>query len=54
MVDVLDPLKLRELKLKNRLVMSPYGTDLATESSEVTDQHLHHYRLRAKGVGLAS
>lgn len=52
MVNVLEPLYIKEVKLKNRLVMPPYGTDLATDKGEVTEQHLLHYRLRAREIGL--
>jgi 2,4-dienoyl-CoA reductase-like NADH-dependent reductase (Old Yellow Enzyme family) len=33
--------------------MPPYGTDLAIDSGEVTEQHrARHYRLRAREIGL--
>ena len=39
--------------LKNRLVMPPMATNMATEDGEVTDRHIRHYITRAKGgVGL--
>ncbi len=52
MVNLLDPLIIKGLKLKNRLVMPPIGTDLATNKGEVTEKHLSSYKPRAKGIGL--
>lgn len=47
------PLVLRDLRLKNRLAMSPMCQYSATEGGEVTDWHLLHYPTRALGgVGL--
>jgi 2,4-dienoyl-CoA reductase-like NADH-dependent reductase (Old Yellow Enzyme family) len=41
------------LLLKNRLVMPPMATGMATEDGGVTDRHLKHYTTRARGaVGL--
>lgn len=52
MVTLLDPLIIKDLKLKNRLVMPPIGTDLATNEGEVTEKHLAYYKARARGMGL--
>jgi NAD(H)-dependent 7alpha-hydroxy-3-oxo-delta4-cholenoic acid oxidoreductase len=49
MVNLLDPLIIKGLKLKNRLDMPPIGTDLATNKGEVTEKHLSSYKPRAKG-----
>ncbi|WP_234554209.1 NADH:flavin oxidoreductase/NADH oxidase [Thermus caliditerrae] len=47
------PLGLRNVRLKNRLVLSPMCQYSATEKGEVTDWHLLHYPTRALGgVGL--
>ena len=47
------PIKIKELSLKNRLVMPPMATNMATEDGEVTDRHIGHYATRARGgVGL--
>ncbi len=47
------PIKIKGLSLKNRLVMPPMATSMATEDGEVTDRHIRHYTTRAKGgVGL--
>ncbi len=53
MPGLFDPIVIKELKLKNRLVMAPMATNMATDEGEVTDRHLNHYTTRAKGgVGL--
>jgi len=40
------------LTLRNRIVMPPMNTELATEDGEVTDQLIHHYSIRAPWLGL--
>jgi len=52
MANLLDPLVVKGLGLKNRLVMPPMGTDLATNKGEVTDKHLAYYKPRAREIGL--
>ena len=53
MPGLFDPIKIKGLSLKNRLVMPPMATGMATEDGEVTDRHITHYLTRAKGgVGL--
>ncbi|MGQ9640082.1 MAG: NADH:flavin oxidoreductase [Candidatus Bathyarchaeia archaeon] len=52
MASLLDPLKIKELHLKNRIVMPPMANDLASESGEVTENLINHYRRRCKSVGL--
>jgi NADPH2 dehydrogenase len=52
MVHLLDPLTVKGLQLKNRLVMPPIGTDLATNTGEVTKEHLAYYKPRAREIGL--
>ena len=53
MPGLFDPINIRELSLKNRLVMPPMATGMATEDGEVTDRHIKHYVTRARGgVGL--
>lgn len=47
--------KLKNLTLKNRLVMPPMATRAATKDGEVTDAHFTHYEARIRGgyIGLA-
>ncbi len=53
MRSLFEPIKIKGLSLKNRLVMPPMGTNMATEDGEVTDRHIRHYTTRARGgVGL--
>lgn len=47
------PLKLGRLTIKNRIVMSPMGTNLADRQGQVTEALLDYYAERARGgVGL--
>ncbi|OGO36978.1 MAG: hypothetical protein A2147_10645 [Chloroflexi bacterium RBG_16_57_8] len=53
MPGLFDAIDIRGLKLKNRIVMAPMATSMATPEGEVTDRHIKHYTARAKGgVGL--
>lgn len=53
MPGLFDAININGLKLKNRLVMPPMATKMATENGAVTDRHIKHYLARAKGgVGL--
>ena len=53
MPGLFDPIIIKGLTLKNRIVMPPMATGMATEDGEVTDRHITHYVARAKGgVGL--
>jgi 2,4-dienoyl-CoA reductase-like NADH-dependent reductase (Old Yellow Enzyme family) len=53
MPGLFDPLDIKGLGLKNRLVMAPMATNMATAEGEVTDRHIKHYSSRARGgVGL--
>lgn len=48
-----DPIRVRNLTIRNRIVMPPMANDMATEGGEVTDRHIEHYSARAgAGVGL--
>lgn len=53
MPGLFDPINIRGLALKNRLVMPPMATGMATDDGAVTDRHIKHYTARARGgVGL--
>jgi NADPH2 dehydrogenase len=53
MPGLFDPIKIKGLTLKNRIVMPPMATGMATEDGGVTERHINHYVARAKGgVGL--
>jgi 2,4-dienoyl-CoA reductase-like NADH-dependent reductase (Old Yellow Enzyme family) len=47
-----DPLKVNEMMLKNRLVMPPMHTGLATIEGIVTDDLIKHYAQRSSALGL--
>lgn len=48
-----EPVKVGPMDLRNRLVMAPMGTNLATQDGYVTDRMIDYYAERAKGgVGL--
>jgi len=52
MPTLLDPIRIGSLHLKNRIVMPPMATNLATTEGEVTDDLISHYVSRAKALGL--
>jgi len=52
MVGLLDPLEVKGLRLKNRIVMPPMQTSLATTEGFVTEDLIAHYARRSKAVGL--
>ena len=52
MATLLDPLEVRGVIFKNRIVMPPMATELATENGEVTGQLIKHYVERCDKVGL--
>jgi len=49
---LLDPLEVKGLTLKNRIVMPPMQTSLATAEGAVTDKLIEHYTRRSKALGL--
>jgi len=52
LVGLLDPLEVKGLTLKNRIVMPPMQTSLATTEGAVTDNLIAHYVRRSKALGL--
>ena len=52
MPNLLDPLKVGSLELKNRIVMPPMGTNYAGTNGEVTEKLLKHYADRSPNLGL--
>ncbi len=52
LVGLLDPLEIKGLTLKNRIVMPPMQTGLATTEGAVTDKLIEHYTRRSKALGL--
>jgi NADPH2 dehydrogenase len=52
LVDLLDPLKIKGLTLKNRIVMPPMHTGLATSGGAVTENLIKHYVQRSRALGM--
>ncbi len=53
LASLFDPIHIKGLRLKNRIVMAPMATGMATPEGAVTDRHIKHYSVRARGgVGL--
>jgi len=52
MTDLLNPLKIKGLTFRNRIVMPPMHTGLATAEGAVTESLIEHYVQRSKGLGL--
>ncbi|MBU1256052.1 NADH oxidase, partial [Patescibacteria group bacterium] len=47
------PIKIKSMEVKNRLVMAPMGTNLASQQGEATPSLISYYAARARGgVGL--
>lgn len=50
---IFSPLTVRNMTLKNRIVMMPMGTNYGEQSGEMSFLHINYYEQRAKGgVGL--
>lgn len=43
------PIRIRSMTLKNRVMMAPMGTNLANPDGSISEEHKNYYRLRAKG-----
>ncbi len=52
LVGLSDPLKVKGLTLKCRIVMPPINTEFATPKGAVTERLIKHYALRSKALGL--
>jgi 2,4-dienoyl-CoA reductase-like NADH-dependent reductase (Old Yellow Enzyme family) len=52
MPQLLDPLKVGSLELRNRIVIPPMATNYANNKGEVTDKLIEHYVDRTKDLGL--
>ncbi|MCP1100840.1 2,4-dienoyl-CoA reductase-like NADH-dependent reductase (Old Yellow Enzyme family)/thioredoxin reductase [Aequitasia blattaphilus] len=46
---IFEPLQVRNMTLKNRIVMTPMGTNYGSQSGEISNDHIHYYELRARG-----
>jgi|MudIll2142460700_1097286.scaffolds.fasta_scaffold77083_2 2,4-dienoyl-CoA reductase-like NADH-dependent reductase (Old Yellow Enzyme family) len=53
MAGLFDPLDIKGMRLKNRIVMPPMNMRMATSDGSITERHIKHYVERARGgVGL--
>ena len=52
LIDLLDPLEVKGLTLKNRIVMPPMQTGLAATKGAVTGNLIEHYVRRSEAPGL--
>jgi len=52
LIGLLNPLEVKGLKLKNRIVMPPMHTGLATTEGAVTNNLIEHYVRRSNALGL--
>ncbi|HBJ2620951.1 TPA: FAD-dependent oxidoreductase [Clostridium botulinum] len=47
--NIFTPLTVKQMIMKNRIVMPPMGTNYGGENGEFTDEHIEYYEQRAKG-----
>ena len=47
--NIFSPLEVRGMRLRNRIVMPPIGSNFASVTGEVTEEMMKYYELRAKG-----
>ena len=51
--NLMSPLKIKTMTLRNRVMMTPMGTNLANPDGSISEEHKNYYKLRAQGgVGL--
>jgi 2,4-dienoyl-CoA reductase-like NADH-dependent reductase (Old Yellow Enzyme family) len=50
--NLLEPLEVKDLTIKNRIVLPPMNTELATTGGMVTDNLIEYYLRRSKALGL--
>ncbi|MBX4271281.1 NAD(P)/FAD-dependent oxidoreductase [Clostridium estertheticum] len=47
--NIFSPLKVKNMTLKNRIIMPPMGTNFAGQNGEINEEHIKYYEQRAKG-----
>lgn len=47
--NLFSPLSVNGMKLKNRIMMTPMGTNLANPDGSISEEHKNYYKLRAQG-----
>lgn len=46
---IFEPLTIRRMTMKNRVMMTPMGTNFAGQNGEINEKHIKYYEQRAKG-----
>lgn len=46
---IFEPLTIRRMTMKNRIMMTPMGTNYAGQNGEINQKHIKYYEQRAKG-----
>ena len=46
---IFEPLTIRRMTMKNRVMMTPMGTNYAGQNGEINEKHIKYYEQRAKG-----
>lgn len=47
--NIFNPLNIKTMTLKNRIVMTPMGTNFGEQNGEMSFLHIQYYEQRAKG-----
>lgn len=47
--NIFSPLKVKNMTIKNRIIMPPMGTNFAGQNGEINEEHIKYYEQRAKG-----
>ena len=47
--NIFRPLKVKNMTIKNRIIMPPMGTNFAGQNGEINEDHIKYYEQRAKG-----
>ncbi|MGL5427913.1 MAG: hypothetical protein ACRDAS_08385, partial [Cetobacterium sp.] len=47
--NIFSPIVVKNLKIKNRVIMLPMGTNFAGPNGEILEEHIKYYEQRAKG-----
>jgi 2,4-dienoyl-CoA reductase-like NADH-dependent reductase (Old Yellow Enzyme family) len=46
---IFEPITIKRMTIKNRVAMTPMGTNYGETSGEMSNRHMNYYSLRAKG-----
>jgi len=47
--NIFSPLRMKNMTIKNRIIMPPMGTNFAGQNGEINEEHIKYYEQRAKG-----